>query len=156
MGSGIHRIGVISDTHGLIRDEVRERLSTCEVILHGGDLNRKDVLNELEKIADVHAVRGNNDGKWAAKIPEKLCMELFGLKLFMTHDKKQLPDDLTPYDLVIYGHSHKYEEINENGKIILNPGSCGPRRFHLPVTMALIEVSDEEWNVERIDLACDK
>ena len=152
MGSKIHRIGVISDTHGLIRDEVRERLSTCEVILHGGDMNRKDVLSELEKIAVVYAVRGNNDGKWAGKIPERLSMELFGLKLFMTHDKRQLPDDLEPYDLILYGHSHKYEEIHENGKIILNPGSCGPKRFRLPVTMAMIEVEDGRPKVERIDL----
>lgn len=155
MVTTINRIGVISDTHGLLRDEVREILETCQVILHGGDIHKQNILDELEKIADVYAVRGNNDKEWAEYLPEILSTELYGVKIIMTHDKKYLPPNLEPYDLVVYGHSHQYEEKLDEGRLILNPGSCGPRRFGQPITMAVIEVEDTEkicW-VERFEFA---
>ena len=86
----MHKIAVISDTHGLIRDQVRERLSGCEAILHGGDINRQAILDELAEIAPVYAVRGNNDKEWAEQLPETLSLELFGLRIFMVHNKKYL------------------------------------------------------------------
>ena len=138
----IHRIGVISDTHGLLREEVKSVLSTCDVILHGGDINRQQVLDELETIAKVYAVRGNNDKEWAVHLPENLSLELFGLRIFMIHDKKRITETLETYDLIICGHSHKYEETADGGRIWLNPGSCGPRRFKHPVTMAVIEMEE--------------
>ncbi len=150
----IHRIGVISDTHGLIRDEVRAGLAGCEVILHGGDINSRRILEELEQIAPVHAVRGNNDKEWAAYLPETLSLELYGLRIFMVHNKKYLPSSLGDRNLVIYGHSHKYEEKQADGRTWLNPGSCGPRRFGQPITMAVLTAveGNEGFSVEKVEI----
>lgn len=106
----MHKIGIISDTHGLLRSEVLRELQGCECILHGGDINRQSILDELEKIAPVYAVRGNNDKEWADRIPASIRTEICGIRVFMVHNKKELPADLSGTDLVIYGHSHKYEE----------------------------------------------
>lgn len=138
----IHRIGVISDTHGLVRDEVKEILKSCEVILHGGDIGGQKILDELKTFADVYAVRGNNDREWAKNLPETLSIRLFGWDFFMIHNKKQTPEKLANKDFIIYGHSHIYEERQEGGTTWLNPGSCGPRRFRCPVTMAVIEAGE--------------
>ena len=146
------KIGILSDTHGLLRPEVRSALVGCGVILHGGDINRQVILDALEKIAPVYVVRGNNDKEWADLIPVFLDMELFGLHIYMTHKKKDLPADLTPYDLVIYGHSHKYEETRLGSTLLLNPGSCGPRRFHQPITLAIVEVQAGTAVATRIDI----
>ncbi len=126
-------------------------------ILHGGDISSQKILDKLEAIAPVTVVRGNNDKEWAEHLPQSLDFELGGLRFFMTHKKKDLPKDLSPYDLVIYGHSHKYDSTwieHEHGKrtLLLNPGSCGPRRFHQPITMAKLIINDKGWNVSRIDL----
>ena len=142
MPDKVYKIGVISDTHGLIRDEVKEALAPCDVILHGGDINRQEILDMLKTIAEVYAVRGNNDKEWAEYLPEHLSLRLYGLRIFMIHNKKEIAEDLKDYDLIIYGHSHKYEEKNDGERIWLNPGSCGPRRFHQPVTMAVVEVEE--------------
>lgn len=150
----MYRIGVISDTHGMLREEVREVLQTCDVILHGGDINKQSVLDELEKLAGVYVVRGNNDKEWAAHIPETLSVELYGIRFVMIHKIKELPQNMGDWDVVIYGHSHKYEEKREGGKLWLNPGSCGPRRFGQPVTMAVIEApGDGTFEVKKIELA---
>lgn len=146
----MHRIGVISDTHGLLRPEVLAVLKGCEVILHGGDINKKKILDELVTIAPVYVVRGNNDKEWAEYLPETLKLELFGLKIFMVHDKKMIPADLQGINLVIYGHSHKYEEKSIDETFYLNPGSCGPRRFTQPITLALINVEQGKFQVEKI------
>jgi putative phosphoesterase len=144
------RIGIISDTHGLLRPEVIESLDGCEAILHGGDINKQEIIDQLEKISPVYAVRGNNDKEWAEHLPLFIDTQVMGLRVYMTHKKKDLPEDLSPYDLVIYGHSHKYEEKREGDTILLNPGSCGPRRFNQPITMAVLHLS-AEGQVERIE-----
>lgn len=147
------KIGVISDTHGLLRQEVLERLQGCDVILHGGDINRQAILDELGKIAPVIAVRGNNDKEWAEYLPETVKQELFGIRIFMIHNKKQIQEEVSDRDLIVFGHSHKYEERQEAGRIWLNPGSCGPRRFRQPITMAIVEVTDAgELHVRRIEI----
>lgn len=141
-----HRIAILSDTHGLLRPQVMEMLRTCEVILHGGDMNNRKILDELEKIAPVYAVRGNADKEWAEGMTEELKLTLFGLHIYMVHNKKyaktEFQTDDSGTDIFIYGHSHKYEEKTVNGVLFLNPGSCGPRRFKLPITMAVLEVYD--------------
>lgn len=161
----MHKIGIISDTHGLLRPAVTEALLGCEAIFHGGDFDTEEVLEALERIAPVFAVRGNND-YWAETVPspaalrsktqfllETLSVELNGVRFFMVHDKKMLPGDISAFDVVIYGHSHKYDEKYTGRQLLLNPGSCGPRRFTLPVTMALLEIAqDGSFCVERIDL----
>ena len=141
MAEQIYRIGVVSDTHGLVRDEVREVLKTCQVILHGGDINRREILEELRAIAPLFVVRGNNDKEWAKELPETLSATVCGLNIFMVHNRKHVPEDLGDADVVVFGHSHRYEEKWEQGRLWLNPGSCGPRRFGQPITMAVIETA---------------
>lgn len=146
------KIGIISDTHGLLRPEVIDALQGCEVILHGGDINRQEIIDDLEKIAPVYVVRGNNDKDWAEHIPHSLDFDLAGKHVYMTHRKSDLPAELSKYDLVIYGHSHKYEESYRGNTVLLNPGSCGPRRFHQAITMATAELRENEIVINRIDI----
>ena len=146
------KIGILSDTHGLLRPEVMAALSGCEAILHGGDINRQEIIDALERIAPVYVVRGNNDKEWAERLPLFLDFKLTGLRIYMTHKKKDLPNDLSPYDLVVFGHSHKYEESRQGKTLLLNPGSCGPRRFNQAITLAVLEVEAESVRVNRIDI----
>lgn len=144
------RIGVLSDTHGKLREEVVEILKSCDVILHAGDIHTQKVLDGLREIAPLYIVRGNADKEWAEGLPEILSEEICGLRVFMVHNKKQIPKETGNYDLVVFGHSHKYEERREAGCLFLNPGSCGPRRFSQPVTMAVVEVEEEPGTVRVI------
>ena len=146
-------IGIISDTHGLLRTEVIEALRGCDAILHGGDINRQDIIDQLEEIAPVYVVRGNNDKDWAEHIPMFLDFELAGLHIYMTHKKKDLPEDLSNYDLVVFGHSHKYEESRQGKTVLLNPGSCGPRRFHQAIIMATAEITGSGITVTRVEIS---
>lgn len=151
------KAGIISDTHDLLRPEVIQALQGCDCILHGGDISSQKVLDQLKEIAPVKAVRGNNDKEWAEHLPMFLAFELFGLHIYMTHKKKDLPRDLTPYDLVIYGHSHQYASAwqDHDGKrrtLLLNPGSCGPRRFIQPITMAVLIIGPDGWEVKQISI----
>ena len=148
-----HRIAILSDTHSLLRPEIKEILDSCEVILHGGDIAGAELLEELKAIAPVYVVRGNADKDWAEGLPAELDMDLYGFHFYMVHNKKDIRKDLAGVDIVIYGHSHKYEERNEDGIFYLNPGSCGPRRFHQPVTMAVMTVDEERhtYSIRQID-----
>jgi putative phosphoesterase len=148
-----YKIGVISDTHGLVRDEVKEYLKSCDFIFHAGDIHKLSVLEELQNIAPTYAVRGNADkGEWAEELSAVKVIEDIGIKVLMIHNKKQIDVDLVPYDLIIYGHSHKYEEKTADGIIWLNPGSCGPRRFNQPITMAMLYVEDNgSFRIQKID-----
>lgn len=144
------RIGVLSDTHGKLREEVAEILRGCDVILHAGDINTPHVLEKLREIAPLYIVRGNADKEWAEGLPESLSEKICGLRVFMVHNKKYMPKEMGNYDLAVFGHSHKYEERREDGCLYLNPGSCGPRRFSQPVTMAMLEVEEETGEVRVI------
>ena len=146
------KIGIISDTHGLLRPEVILALNGCEAILHAGDINSQNIIDELEKLAPVYVVRGNNDKEWAEHLPFFLDFEIAGLRVFMTHKKTDLPDDLSPYDLVVFGHSHKFEESHRGKTLLFNPGSCGPRRFNQPITLAILDIEDRNITVTRIDI----
>lgn len=152
-----YRIGVISDTHGLLREEVKDRLQGCDRIFHAGDVNTPSVVEELNKIAPTYLVRGNADKAWAEAIPETQVIDDLGIRVFMIHNRKQIDGKLESCDLVIFGHSHKYEEKHEDGRIWLNPGSCGPRRFRLPVTMAMLYIEDDgSFRIERMDIGVSK
>ena len=151
------KVGIISDTHNLLREEVTSRLTSCELILHGGDISRQSVLDQLNEIAPVKVVRGNNDKEWAEGLPLFLDFELDGLHIYMTHKKKDLPKDLSSYDLVITGHTHQYADTwldcpEGHRTLLLNPGSCGPRRFYQAITMAILTVDENGWIVERIEM----
>ena len=152
------KIGILSDTHGLLRPEVIQALQGSDAILHGGDINRQEILDRLAQIAPVYVVRGNNDKEWAEHLPLFLDFELCGMHIFMTHKKKDLPGDLSNYDLIVYGHSHRYEEKREGSTQLINPGSCGPRRFNQAITLAVMEVEDPgaELRIRRIDIAHEK
>ena len=134
-----HRIGVLSDTHGLLRPEALDALRGSERILHAGDVGDPDILDRLTRIAPVHAVRGNVDRSGrCAELPETLAVEVGGISVWMLHDVAQL--DLDPADagfaVVVHGHSHRPKiERTAAGVLFLNPGSAGPRRFRLPVAL---------------------
>ena len=134
-----------------------EFLEGSDAILHAGDISSQEILDELIKIAPVYAVCGNNEKGLTEELPCFLDFELAGLRIYMTHKKKNLPDDLKDYDLVITGHSHQYAEgwmlvSDKRRALILNPGSCGPRRFYQPITMASMTVCEDGFNVRRIDI----
>lgn len=149
----MYKIGVISDTHGLLRDEVIAHLKMCDVIFHAGDINTPEIIEVLSQIAPLYVVRGNNDkGQWADALPEHLWVELAGKTFYMVHQKKDVPKALDQVDFVIYGHSHKYNVVTEENMTWLNPGSCGKRRFGLPITMVILELENNEVKLEKIEL----
>lgn len=153
----MHRIGVISDTHGLLRPEVIEILQTCDRIFHAGDIDSKDVLDRLRRLKPLDVVRGNADREWAEELPTECLTEAYGHKFYMIHNKKECSARAGEADFIIYGHSHKYTEEEKNGQLWLNPGSCGKRRFTLPVTMAVIELDEGEgYRILRKDVSGEK
>ena len=150
-----HLIGVISDTHGLLRPQAVQALEGVELIIHAGDIGDPKILRRLERIAPVHAVRGNTDrGDWAAKLPNIRLVEVGGILIWVLHELFSL--DLDPaaagFAAVIFGHSHRPHQEHKNGVLYLNPGSAGPRRFTLPVTLARIKLQDNSLHPEIVDL----
>ena len=147
------KLGIISDTHDLLRPEVLSALAGVDVILHAGDISSQKTLDQLRNVAPVYVVRGNADKEWAEDLPQFLDFMLEGLHVFMTHKKKDLPKDLSSYDLVVIGHSHQYSETQQGETLIINPGSCGPRRFYQKITMAAAEIKNGKIMVTKIDIA---
>ena len=136
-------IGVISDTHNLVRPEAIAALRRSELIVHAGDVCRPEVLEELSRIAPVVAVRGNNDrGRWARGLPVSRTLEVGGFRIHVLHDLNELEVDprAEAFQAVISGHSHRPRAERKDGVLFLNPGSAGPRRFALPVTVARLSV----------------
>lgn len=146
------KLAILSDTHGLLRPEVVEHLKTADAILHGGDINQPAVVDQLRQYAPLYVVRGNNDKAWAEGIPHDLTVTLDGVTFYMVHNKKEIPADLAGVDAVVFGHSHKYVQEEKNGLLWLNPGSCGPRRFHQEITMMMAELADGALHVEKITI----
>jgi len=149
-------IGVISDTHGLLREQVKSRLRGCDLILHAGDVDSPSVLTELREIAPVVAVRGNMDkAGWARQLQELEYLDVEGAGICVIHDRSALDLRALPTGtrVVIYGHSHKPHVEYIDGVLYLNPGSAGPRRFHLPVSMALLHVEAGGIRPELIEIA---
>ena len=146
------KLAILSDTHGLLRPEVAEKLKTADVILHGGDINKQSIVDELRRYAPRHMVRGNNDKEWAQAIPHDLTLTLEGVTFAMVHNKKELPADLEGVNVVVFGHSHKYVQEEKGGILWLNPGSCGPRRFHQEITMMMAELEDGKIQVEKVTI----
>ena len=146
------KLAILSDTHGLLRPQVAEHLNTADAILHGGDINKQNIVDQLRGYAPLYIVRGNNDKEWAEAIPHHLTVTLDGVTFYMVHNKKEVPADLTGVDVVVFGHSHKYVQEEKDGILWLNPGSCGPRRFHQEITMMMAEVENGEIHVEKITI----
>ena len=149
------KIGIISDTHGLLRPEAIAALRDSDRILHAGDVGDPDILDRLRDIAPVTAIRGNIDREpWAKRLPETEVLEVGGVAIYMLHDLAQL--DLKPeasgFRVVVYGHSHRPKVEEKNGVVYFNPGSAGPRRFQLPVGVGLMEIHAETVQAHLIDL----
>jgi uncharacterized protein len=152
----MHLVGVISDTHGLLRPEAIGKLAGVDHVVHAGDIGSPEILDRLREIAPVTAVRGNNDkGAWAKEIPEAQLLDLNGRRLYVLHDISAL--DLDPaaagIAVVIAGHSHKPAAAERNGVLFLNPGSAGPRRFKLPISVATLRIYAKSVRAEIHELA---
>ena len=138
------KIGVISDTHGLLRPEAEQRLAGIDHIIHAGDIGRLEVIERLSRIAPVIAIRGNVDtADWAARYPDTKTIKLGGRVIHVLHDVHDLKLDPVSegIDVIISGHSHQPGIKTVDGVLYLNPGSAGPRRFSLPITVAMLEVT---------------
>ena len=150
----MRRIAVLSDTHGLLRPEVLSHLKTADVILHAGDFHTPAILDALQSLGkDLYAVRGNNDWGWGASLPRTRIVTIDNLTFFLVHNIRDVPSVLPGVEVVVYGHSHQYAQEDQNGILWLNPGSCGPRRFHKEVTMAMMTLGDGRPAVEKIFLS---
>ena len=135
------KIGIISDTHGLLRPEVLEILKTCDCILHAGDVDRPEILDQLRPLGNLYAVRGNNDGDWARGMATALRFKI-----------ENIAWDLKDTQIVIFGHTHTYFEKMIDDRLWLNPGSCGRSRFGQEPTMAVLSVDNTSWKIQKINL----
>jgi uncharacterized protein len=149
------RIGIISDTHGLLRPEAECALQGVDLIVHAGDVGDAEILARLKRIAPVFAVRGNVDtSPWAQELPLTTVVEADGVSLYVLHNLQEL--DLRPdggnFDFVISGHTHQPEQVEKNGVLYINPGSAGPRRFNLPITLALVDLAKRPWSAHFVNL----
>jgi putative phosphoesterase len=149
------RIGLISDTHGLLRVEALRALRGSELIVHAGDVGKPEILDALRKLAPVIAVRGNVDtAEWARVLPVTAVADAGAVQIYVLHDVKAL--DLNPaaagFHVVVSGHSHQFGRSERSGVLYINPGSAGPRRFQLPITVARLELTKAPWDLEFVDL----
>jgi uncharacterized protein len=155
LSAGAVKIGVISDTHGLLRPEAVAALAGSRHIVHGGDVGGEEILRELERIAPVTGVRGNTDtDAWARRLPATNVLEAGGARIYVVHDIMHL--DLDPaaagMAVVVYGHSHEPAIEQRNGVLFLNPGAAGPRRFSLPVTVARLTIDAGRAQAEIVEI----
>jgi uncharacterized protein len=149
-------IGLISDTHGLLRDRALEALRGSELILHAGDVGKPEILTALRQLAPVIAVKGNIDtAEWASDLPATALVEVGVATIYVLHDVNEL--DLDPaaagIQIVVSGHSHKPSRAEKSGVLHINPGSAGPRRFHLPVTVARLDLAAKPFQVAFLDVS---
>jgi uncharacterized protein len=155
VGSHPKRIGLISDTHGLLRDEALRALRDSEMIVHAGDVGAPEILDSLSALAPVVVVRGNVDtAEWAQTLPVTAVADAGAVQIYVLHDAKAL--DLDPvaagFQIVVSGHSHKFGRSERSGVWYINPGSAGPRRFQLPITVARLNLRKTPWDLEFVDL----
>ena len=149
-------IGIISDTHGLVRPQALEALKGVDMILHAGDIGNQEVLDSLNETAPVVAVRGNNDkGDWARPLPDWKVVEVGNVSIYMLHNVKEI--DISPseaaFQVVVSGHSHQPSVTEQRGVLYINPGSAGPRRFSLPVSVAHLQVRGEKVQAIIVELS---
>ncbi len=149
-------LGLISDTHGLLRDRALRAMKGSDLIVHAGDVGKREILKALEDTAPVVAVRGNVDIEdWATELPTVAQTVLKNSKIYVLHDVNDLQIDPVAkgISIVISGHSHKPSQTVRDGVLYINPGSAGPRRFQLPIVVACLDLNREPWNVEFIDVS---
>jgi uncharacterized protein len=149
------RIGLISDTHNLLRDEARRALAGVDHVLHAGDICTRAVLDQLEAIAPLSAVRGNNDqGAWANALPETVIVPIAGVRILIVHDLATLAIDppAEAIDVVVSGHSHRPRVEKRDSVLYVNPGSAGPRRFRLPVSVGFLDIGADGIDAQLLEL----
>ena len=149
------KIGLISDTHGLLRTEAMAALAGCDHLLHAGDIGKPEILDALRKITPLTAVRGNNDEglAWASELPERIELSLGGVGIYLTHQAADVPAHLPDsVRVVVTGHSHKPLIEERDGRLWVNPGSAGPRRFKLPISVALLHIENGAVRAELVAL----
>jgi len=152
-------VGVVSDTHGLLRPEALKALRNSDLIIHAGDIGKPEVIEALKSIAPVVAIRGNNDkGRWARRFPETAVVEVGKIRIYIIHNVKELEIDPSAagFRVVISGHSHRPLVLRRGGVLFLNPGSAGPRRFKLPVAVARLRVRGESVSFRIVELSVNK
>jgi uncharacterized protein len=155
MKSSLHVIGLISDTHGLVRPEAIEALRGVDLVIHAGDIGKPEVLDALKAVSPLVAIKGNNDiGAWAKPLPDTQLVQTANTKLFVIHNVKELDCDPAAegYKVIISGHSHKPSILARDGVLFVNPGSAGPRRFKLPVAVGKLFIQNQKVNAELIEL----
>jgi uncharacterized protein len=155
LSARITSIGLISDTHGLLRDGAMEALRGSQLIIHAGDVGKPEILASLRQLAPVVAVKGNIDkAPWASELPATAIVEASSALIYAIHDIHELDLDTvsTGIQIVVSGHSHKPGRTDRSGVIYINPGSAGPRRFQLPVTVARLDLAVTPWDVTFVDL----
>ena len=153
--TGERILGILSDTHGLLREAVLEKLRPCELIVHAGDIGNQSVIDQLRSMGNVIAVKGNVDGgSWSAGLKEWEYLDFHGETIFVIHDISRLGIDpkAAKVDVVIYGHSHRASQEYKNGLLYLNPGSAGPRRFTLPTSIAYLRLVEQQLIPEIITI----
>ena len=149
------KIGLISDTHGLVRPQALAALKGSELIIHAGDIGKPEVLVALASIAPVVAIKGNNDrGSWASELPDILAVQVNGVEVCVIHNVNELAKGAIEGELraVICGHSHKPGMITREGVLFVNPGSAGPRRFSLPVSVARLKIQEQDVQAKILEL----
>jgi hypothetical protein len=149
-------IGLISDTHGLLREEAVLALRGCELIIHAGDVGKPEIIDVLKAVAPIVVVRGNIDkGPWALGLPATAVIEFHSAMIYVLHSLEDL--DLDPaaagFRVVVSGHSHRPGSEERDGVLYVNPGSAGPRRFRLPLTIARLDLGESPWKVEFVELS---
>lgn len=159
MPTSSHLVGLISDTHGLLRPTVHEALKGVEIILHAGDVGGSEILDELRLIAPVRAVFGNTDPPGMPDLNESINIELGGVRIHVSHGDEvgsPTPERLAARydsDVVVYGHSHRQLVTRLNGQLFVNPGAAGPRRFKLSASVGIMRIANKEAEVSIIDIA---
>ena len=149
-------LGLVSDTHGLLRESALRALQNTGRIIHAGDVGDPKILEALDKVAPLTAVRGNVDtAEWATKLPPTTMVEIGVVRLYVLHNVKELKLNAIPsgVSIIVSGHSHKPGQATRNGVLYINPGSAGPRRFNLPTTVARLDLNLRPWVAEFIDVS---
>ena len=150
------KVGLISDTHGLLRPQALEALQGCDYLIHGGDIGKPEILDALKTIAPLTVVRGNNDtdDAWACDVPHEAVLRIGDVAIYTTHILADVPKSLPEgVRVVVTGHSHRPVQQTREGVLFINPGSAGPRRFKLPITVGMLHIEGNEVRGELIELA---
>lgn len=150
METGPIRVAIMADTHGVLRPEVERILETCDVIVHAGDFDNQMLYHKLNVDQPLYAVRGNNDRGWSGGLGQVNRFEIGGVKFIMAHERVDIPSVLKDIQVVIFGHSHMYYQQEISGRLWLNPGSCGYKRFTLPLSMAVMTIEDGTYEAETV------